>query len=81
VQQWHRTGHNPAFEPVTHNDVGAVAQVLDEWRERGKVIGIVGIAHDHITATRRLDASDQRRAIAAIGNRHDAHACLLRDRL
>src|SRR5207248_2617075 len=65
VQGWHRARLDTAREPVPHDEVGARTQRIHEAVERREVIAVVGVAHDHISATGRIDALDEGGAVAA----------------
>ena len=56
------------------DEIGAAAQPGDKRVERGKIVGIVGVAHDDVAAVGGLDAADQGRAITALRDRHHAGA-------
>ena len=59
----------------------AAAQTLDHQVQPLEIVAVVGVAHDHEAAAGGVDAADQGRAIAALGNGRDAGAMILGDQL
>jgi hypothetical protein len=49
---------DPAREPVAHYEIGSRPQLTDERRERGEVIAVVSVNHDHILAPGRHDSAE-----------------------
>ena len=74
MEEGHGAGRDAALEPVAHDQVGAVAQTLDQTVQAFEIIAVVGVAHDHEAAARRADPTDQRRAVAALRNGDDTGA-------
>ena len=74
MQRRHGAGGDAAPEPVAHDELPALAQLLDESVEPAEIVAVVAVAHDDVAAPRGLDAADQRRAVAALGDRHHARA-------
>ena len=70
----HRARLDAALEPVAHDEVEALAQLLEEAVEVAEVVGGVGVSHHHVAAPRRRDAAEQRRAVALAVHLHDARA-------
>ena len=63
---------SPAASPARRRSTKAV--------EAREVVAVVGVAHDDVAAAGRRDAGDQRRAVAALGHRHDPRARCLGER-
>src|ERR1700730_4391335 len=74
VRERHRPRGDTALEAVAHHEIGAVAQLDQEWHQIGEIIGLVGIAHDDVLTARRLDSAQESRAIAARRNWHESGA-------
>ncbi len=70
----HRPRLDAALEAVAHNEVVALTQLRQEAVEVGEVVGIVGVAHHHVAAAGRLNAAEQRRAVALALHVHDPRA-------
>ena len=68
----HRLIGDAALEAVAHDEVRALAKLGEEAVERGKVIGVVAVAHDDVAAARRGDAGAERGAVAARRDLDDA---------
>jgi hypothetical protein len=77
----HGAGLDSAHEAVAHDEVAAVAQLFDQRRNRREVVAVVGVAHDHEAAARRVDAADQRAAVALPRDLDHARAQLSGDHL
>src|SRR6202020_2744438 len=77
VQRRHRVRLNSAKEPISHDELGAAAQFLEERVERGKIIAVVAITHHDEGTLRRVYATLQRRPIPSHRDRHDARAATL----
>ena len=73
VKRRHRSGSDPASKPVTHHEVGATAEPLDEWLQGVECVAVVCISHDHELAARVTDACSQGSAVAAL--RHAQQPC------
>src|SRR4029450_1834349 len=58
--------HGPAAgrESAALDEIVSFAELLEEPADLEEVVGVVGVAHDHIPAARRGDTPDQRVAIA-----------------
>ena len=56
VQERHGAGRDAALEAVAHDQIAAVAQFRHEGLQAGKIVAVVGVAHDDETAPRRRDA-------------------------
>ena len=54
------------------------AQSGDKLRRLTKIVAVVGVAHDHVAATRGTDAAHKRVAISPRINQDDARAVCLR---
>ena len=50
VQRRHRAGLDGAPQARAHDELVALAELLDERLELAEVVGAVGVAHDHVTA-------------------------------
>ncbi len=59
VQWRHGTGGNPTAEAVAHHQIGTGTKLIEEWLEPGKVVAIIGIAHDHVASTGSADAGHE----------------------
>ena len=81
VQERHGTGSDAALEPVAHDHVVALAQLVDERAEVGQVVGVVRVGHDDVPPAGRLDAGHQCAAVAADRGGHHAGPVLLGDAL
>jgi hypothetical protein len=79
MQPWHGAGRDAALEPVAHDELGAPAQLRHEWTQVGKVVAVVGVAHDHVTATGGANSGLQRSAVAALRYAQHARAVRCRD--
>ncbi len=72
MQEGHGPGRDPALEAVAHHQLGPAAKLPQHGVEPLEVIGIVGVAHDHIATAGGADAAHQRGPIAAV--HHPDHA-------
>src|SRR6185437_14700456 len=70
VQRRHGPRRDPAPEPVAHHQVRALAQFVNKGHQVGEIIGIVGVAHDHVLAVGRDDATHQRVAVTLVADRY-----------
>src|SRR5919106_6152982 len=70
VQKRHGTGLDPALETVSHNQVVPLTQLCHKARNVKEVVAIVGISHDHVPATSRSNATDQRIPVPSRGDLH-----------
>jgi len=75
----HRAGFDTTIESVAHDQVKALAQLVDERTDRGEVVAVIRVAHDHVAASRRVDATDQGAAVAPSRDVDHARAKLLGD--
>ncbi len=60
--------------PVAHDELGAVAQLLDEPRDVGERIGHVGVEHHDVLAAGGAEAGEVGRAVAAARLVHDTRS-------
>jgi hypothetical protein len=77
----HGAGRDAALEAIAHHQLVAGTQRGNERIEAGEVVAVVGIAHDDVTATCRLNADGKRRAVPPQSNGHHPRAVTLRDLL
>ena len=70
----HGAGGDAACEPIAHDQIGAITQSGDKGVEIGKIITVVGIAHDDETALGGGDATGQGGAIAFLRHIDEAGA-------
>ena len=80
VQERHRTGRNAAGEAIAHDEIAAVTQFGHKKLQAGKIVTVIGVAHDDETALGRRDAGPECRTIATFRNRDDMRAAILRQR-
>src|SRR5678816_742072 len=73
MQDGHRPRCDAASKAVPHHEFNARAKPLDERLERGEVVTVVRVSHDHIPTAGRVDASGERSAVAAL--RHGHQTC------
>jgi len=66
----HRALLDLTRETVSHDEVMAFAQTIDERPDRAEVVTVVRVAHDHELTAGRVDAADER---AAVSLTHDVH--------
>jgi hypothetical protein len=81
MERGHGSPLYAAFEPVPHNKIVSFLQLGYEPIEPRKVIGIIGVTHDHETPFRCFNAASKGRSITAFRNRYDSRAETLRNRL
>jgi hypothetical protein len=74
VQSWQRSRCDAALEPVAEHEVRTDPQCRQERGEFVQSIAVVGIRHDHVATSRRLDSRAQRGAVPALGHRDDSSA-------
>ena len=79
VQRRHGAGLDAAGEAVAHDQVVALVELGQEAGQMFEVVAGVGVGHHHVLAAGRLDAGDQRRAVAAGGDVDYARAFDQRD--
>jgi hypothetical protein len=72
VKGWHSAGFDAAPEPVAHYQVMALPELFQEGHEVAEVVTIVGIAHDDVFATGRINAAQQSAAVAFLLDLDDA---------
>ena len=53
----HRARSDPAEKAVAHDQLVALAKLLDEGHQIAEVVAIVGVAHDHVATARGLDTA------------------------
>src|SRR3954452_2929482 len=78
VQPRHRARLD-VVHPVTHHQLRAVVEMLDEARDLAEVVGQVGVAHDDVLAASGAEARQVGGAVAAARLVHDARAGLGRE--
>ena len=66
VQWRHGTGGDPTAKAVAHHQIGTGTELIEEELEPGKVVAIIGIAHDHVAPAGSADASHECAAVAAV---------------
>src|SRR6266851_4216767 len=76
MQPWHRPWLDASREAVADNKVITSAKAFDERPDLAEVVAVVGVAHDDEFAIRRLDAADERRAVALTRHIDDARTQL-----
>src|SRR5262249_12527563 len=81
MQRRHGPALDAAGESVAAHEIISGFELFDEAFERLEIIAVIGVAHDHVLAPGRLDASLQGIAVAAFGGGHDPRAERLRDLL
>ena len=81
VRPRHRARFDASEEPVADHQVAAVAQLVDQRRDRGEVIAVVGVAHDYEATSCGIGATNQRAAVALPGDLDHSRAQLPRDHL
>jgi hypothetical protein len=81
MERGHGSTLYAAFEPVPHNKIVSFSQLSYEPIEPRKIIGIIGVTHDHETPFRCFNAASKGRSIAAFRNRYDSRAETLRNGL
>src|SRR6185312_9053598 len=59
MQERHRARSYAALKAIAHDEIGAFAQFVEEWLQRRKIIRIIGIAHDDVSAAGRANSTDQ----------------------
>ena len=64
VEPGHRSGLD-VVHPVAHHELGAVLELLDEARNLVEVVREVGVGHDDVVATRRVEPRQVRAAVAS----------------
>src|SRR5580698_7240647 len=75
----HGTRPNPSPKTIAHHHVVAFAPLLQEMRNLGEVIAIVGVAHDDKAAPRRPDALSQGGSVALLFNPYDPSSSCFRN--
>ena len=58
VEPRHCPGVDLAAQARTHHEVGAVLERLDEARDLGEVVGLVGVAHHDVLAAGGCEAGE-----------------------
>jgi len=81
VRPDHRAGLDAPGKPVADDEVVAVAEAVDKGLDRGEVVAVVGVAHDHEAPARGVDAADQRAPVSLSRDVDNAHAELACDGL
>ncbi len=81
VQRRHCPRRDTAPEAVSHHKLKAATQSFDKCVKPAEIVTIVAVAHNHVAPACGEDASEQRAAIAALGDRHDTNAIRCGDRL
>ena len=56
VEKWHGTSGDASCEAIAHDEIRAVPQQVQKLSQIAKIITVVSVAHDHITASRGADA-------------------------
>lgn len=74
MQERHRSGLDPAGEAITHHQIGAAAQFLQERADVIQGVAVVRIGHQHVPPARGIDASAQSRAVPTAGHVHEPRA-------
>ena len=59
VQWRHGSRLDAAAEPVAHDEIMAIAELLQKGHQLGKVIAIVGVTHDDVLAASSADAAQR----------------------
>src|SRR5215472_10200759 len=81
MQRRHSTTLDAALETVTHDQVRAGAQSMEEGQQACEIVAIVSVAHDHVAAARGQDAAHQGASVPAFGHFDHAGASGLGEQL
>jgi len=73
MQRGHGFRAYSAAKAIAHDQVGPVAQLLEEAGKMVELVRVIGVAHEYVLSARGEDAGVQGRSVAA--NRHGDQAC------
>ena len=74
MEKRHGARPDAPLEAIAHDQLVALPQLVDERPEIGEVVAVVGVAHDHVPASGRLNPAHQRTTVASGGHADDACA-------
>lgn len=70
MERRHGPGSDPPLEAVAHDQIHALAQFVHKDLQAGKIVAVIGIAHDGILAARSSDTTQQGSAISFLRHIH-----------